>query len=163
MKRFIQIALTIALIQILLIVALNPGKAVIASPGKVEITGIKIKAQSDYVILENLPPLNGKYKLRLTESVIAPGGYMGEHRHAGPGIRLIRSGAIASIHTDQTIVYQAGEHFYESGSAMHALQNRTDTPVQILNVELLPADWQGTSAMTLRSQTPPAASPHHQD
>jgi quercetin dioxygenase-like cupin family protein len=167
MKRFIQIVLAVALIQILLIVTFNPEKAVSGSPGKVEINGIQVKSQSDYAILENLAPINGQYKLRLTESVIAPGGYMGEHRHVGPGIRLIKSGAIASIHQGQTIVYQAGEHFYESGSALHALQNRTDAPARILNVELLPVDWQGASAITLHPQsgTPPTTSdsPHHKE
>jgi quercetin dioxygenase-like cupin family protein len=147
MKRFIQMLLAVAIIQILLIVTLTPGRASNFSLGKVEKSGLEVKAQFDYAILEN--PANGKYKLRLTDTTIAPGGYMGEHKHVGPGIRLIKSGSLASIHTDKTVVYHTGDHFYEEGSAMHRLQNKTDEPVQILNVELLPVDWHRPSAIPL--------------
>jgi quercetin dioxygenase-like cupin family protein len=152
MKRFIQTVLAVAIIQILLIVTLTPGKAFSAS--KVEKLGVEVQAQADYAILENLAPLNGKYKLRLTDTTIAPGGYMGEHKHVGPGIRVIKSGAIASTHTDKTIIYKTGDHFYESGSAMHRLQNKTDEPVRILNVEILPVDWQTPSAVPLNTTDP---------
>jgi quercetin dioxygenase-like cupin family protein len=149
MKRFIQMLLAVAIIQILLIVTLTPGRASNFNLGKVEKSGLDVKAQSEYTLSENLAPLNGKYKLRLTDTTIAPGGYMGEHRHVGPGIRLIKSGTLASTHTDKTVVYHTGDHFYEEGSAMHRLQNKTDEPVQILNVELLPVDWHRPSAIPL--------------
>lgn len=131
MKRLMQMVLILVLIQTLLIVTLNARNAFSANPNEVDKKGLTVKAESEYVISGYLSPLNGKYKLRSTETVIEPGGYLGEHRHTGPGIRFIKSGAITSVHPGKTVVYEAGEQFYESGSAMHALQNKTNTPVQI--------------------------------
>jgi quercetin dioxygenase-like cupin family protein len=150
-KRLIQIVVGMALIQMLLIVALNTGDAFSASPGKVDRNGLDIKIQSDFVISGNLTPLNGQYKLRLTRTVFKPGGYLGEHEHVGPGIRFVESGELTSIHPGRTFVYKAGDSFYEPGDARHVLRNNTKAPVQVINFEVLPIDWQGMSAVPLHS------------
>lgn len=159
MKRFVRMVLIAALIQILWIAMLNIGNAFSASPSKVDKKKVEVKVQFEQVVSGPLTPLNGKYKLRLTETVFEPGGYMGEHQHGGPGIRFIESGAITSGYPEKTVIHSAGDHFYESGSTVHRLQNKTDAPVRVLNVELLPVDWKGPSAVPLQSTqgTPQAA------
>jgi FAD binding domain len=38
--------------------------------------------------------LNARYKLRVTELTLAPGGHVGEHNHGGAGIRLVTAGSM---------------------------------------------------------------------
>ena len=40
-----------------------------------------------------LDELNGRTSSRSPELVLEPGGYVGEHHHAGPGIRQVTSGS----------------------------------------------------------------------
>ena len=49
-----------------------------------------------------LSELNGKYKLRVTETTIEPGGYVGEHNHVGPGIRFLASGELTFVEHGKT-------------------------------------------------------------
>lgn len=169
MKRPVQVILIVALVQILLMVTLNAGKVVSASPSIVDRKGLTVQTESSYVISGYPIPLNKKYKFRLTETVFEPGGYLGEHEHAGPGLRIIKSGAITSIHPHKTVIYKAGDHFYEPGNAMHELQNKTDAPVRILNFELLPMNWEGASTIPLRTTgkmlqaAPTSATPAHSE
>jgi hypothetical protein len=52
------------------------------SPVKVDTKGLVAKIEAP---LEGfLKEINGKYKLRITELTLAPGGYVGEHNHEGP-------------------------------------------------------------------------------
>lgn len=44
-----------------------------------------------------LTEINGKYKLRVTGLTLAPGGYVGEHNHFGPGIRGVTSGYMTYV------------------------------------------------------------------
>src|SRR5262245_52872141 len=62
------------------------------APGKVETKGLTAKIKFESVLSGYLGELNGKNKLRVTELVLEPGGYVGEHHHAGPGIRQVTSG-----------------------------------------------------------------------
>ena len=99
------------------------------------------------VLSGHLTELNGKYKLRVTETLYAPGGYIGEHHHAGPGIRLIKSGELTYVQLDRTTIYKEGDYFYESGDITHTAFNKTDKPIVVLNFEILPAGWNGSSAI----------------
>lgn len=92
-----------------------------------------------------LTELNGKYKIRVTKTTYNPGGYIGEHHHVGPGVRLVQSGELEYVQSDTTRIFREGDYFYESGDITHAAFNRTDKPVVILNFEILPADWHGAS------------------
>lgn len=49
------------------------------SPGKVDTKGLTAKIKFESVLAGYLGELNGKYKLRVTELVLEPGGYVGEH------------------------------------------------------------------------------------
>ena len=54
----------------------------------------------------HLEQLNNKFKLRASETVYQPGGYIGEHHHVGPGIRYIASGELTYIQGDRTTIYR---------------------------------------------------------
>ena len=99
----------------------------------------------EHVVDGYLQEMNGKYKLRVTETTYAPGGYIGNHHHAGPGIRCIRSGELTYVQQDQTTVYKTGDCFYESGVVSHTAYNRTTQPVSLLNFEVLPVGFSGAS------------------
>lgn len=101
----------------------------------------------EQVISGHLAELNGKYKLRATETIYKPGGFIGEHHHVGPGIRYVASGELTYVQPDKTTVYKEGDYFYESGDVTHTAYNKTKTPVKVLNFEILPVNWKGSSAV----------------
>ena len=101
----------------------------------------------EHVVEGKLHDLNGKYKLRVSETTYLPAGYIGNHHHAGPGIRCLLSGELTYVQPDRTTTYKAGECFFESGEISHTARNLTATPVVLWNFELLPADLVGASAI----------------
>jgi quercetin dioxygenase-like cupin family protein len=117
------------------------------APGKVETKGLTAKIKFESVLSGYLGELNGKYKLRVTELVLEPGGYVGEHHHAGPGIRQVTSGQMTYVLPDRTVIYGPGDFFFESGDVTHTAQNKTDAPMVHLLFEILPASLQGPSIM----------------
>jgi quercetin dioxygenase-like cupin family protein len=117
------------------------------SPAKVETKGLTARIKFESVLSGYLGELNGKYKLRVTELVLEPGGYVGEHHHAGPGIRQVTTGYMTYVLPDKTLVYGPGDFFFESGDVTHTAQNKTDAPMVHLLFEILPADLKGPSIM----------------
>ena len=99
-----------------------------------------------------LSELNGKYKLRVTETIIEPGGYVGEHNHVGPGIRYLVSGELELVEHGKTRAYKAGDYFYETGAITNGASNKGSSPVVNLIFEILPADWKGGSAVPPKSK-----------
>jgi len=116
-------------------------------PGKVDTKGLTAKIKFESVLSGYLGEVNGKYKLRVTELVLEPGGYVGEHHHAGPGIRQVTSGYMTYVLPDKTVVYGPGDFFFESGDVSHTAQNKTDAPMVHVLFEILPADLKGPSIM----------------
>ena len=117
---------------------------------KVTTKGLTAKIKHESVLSGYLGELNGKYKLRVTELVLEPGGYVGEHHHAGPGIRQVTSGYMTYVLPDKTIVYGPGDFFFESGDVNHTAQNKTDAPMVHVLFEILPADLKGPSIMPVK-------------
>jgi len=119
-------------------------------PVKVDTKGLvaKIKFESD--LAGFLTELNGRYKLRVTELTLEPGGYVGEHNHVGPGIRQVTSGHMTYVLPDKTIVYGPGEFFFESGDINHTVFNKTDGPMVHMLFEILPADHKGPSLIPVK-------------
>ena len=113
--------------------------------GTVEKAGQDSRIVFEHIISGHLTELNGKYKLRVTETVYAPGGHIGEHHHSGPGVRLVQSGELTYIQGDKTTVYKTGDYIFESGDITHTAYNKTDKIVRILNIEILPIEWKGPS------------------
>jgi quercetin dioxygenase-like cupin family protein len=118
-----------------------------AGAGKVDTKGLTAKIKFESVLSGYLGDLNGKYKLRVTELVLEPGGYVGEHHHVGPGIRQVTSGVMTYVLPDKTLVYGPGDFFFESGDVTHTAQNKTDSPMVHVLFEILPATHQGPSIM----------------
>jgi quercetin dioxygenase-like cupin family protein len=136
----------------LLALASPPGEAAAqaAGPARVDTKGLTAKIKFESVLDGYLTELNGKYKLRVTELVLEPGGYVGEHHHTGPGIRQVTSGTMTYILPDKTLVYGPGDFFFESGNVNHTAQNRTDAPMVHVLFEILPADHKGSSIMPVK-------------
>jgi quercetin dioxygenase-like cupin family protein len=121
------------------------------SPAKVQTKGLTAKIKFESVLSGYLGDLNGKYKLRVTELVLEPGGYVGEHHHAGPGIRQVTSGYMTYVLPDKTVVYGPGDFFFESGDVTHTAQNKTDSPMVHVLFEILAADHKGPSIMPAKA------------
>lgn len=124
------------------------GSGVANAQQKVEVKGQKGEVKLNQVISGYLSDLNGKYQLRVTEVTFDPGGSVGPHHHAGPGIRFITAGELTLVDADGTAtIYKAGDYFFESGDATTSASNATDKPTVILNFEILPASLPGGSTM----------------
>jgi quercetin dioxygenase-like cupin family protein len=122
------------------------------TPGKVDTKGLTAKIKYESPLAGYLTDLNGKYKLRVTELVLEPGGYVGEHHHAGPGIRQVTSGYMTYVMPDKTHVYGPGDFFFESGDITHTAQNKTEAPMVHVLFEILPADHKGPSIMPAKAK-----------
>ncbi len=129
-----------------IVVALATG-AVGAQTKSVEKSGQASRVKLDQVVAGHLAELNGKYRLRVTEVTYAPGGFIGAHHHAGPGIRCVTSGELSYEQPEKTTTYRPGDCFFESGDVTHTAHNKTAQPVVLLNFEILPAAWLEGSAI----------------
>ncbi len=94
-----------------------------------------------------LSELNGKYKLRVTETIIEPGGYVGEHNHVGPGIRFVISGELTLVGEGKTRTYKAGDFYYETGAITITDSASNKGSTRVIIFEILPADWKGGSGV----------------
>jgi quercetin dioxygenase-like cupin family protein len=120
--------------------------------GKIERKGTAGKVKQEEVVAGYLTGLNGKYKLRVSENTFEPGGYIRDHHHAGPGIRVVTAGEFTLVQDGKTTVKKAGDTFYEAGDVSIGLQNRGKVPAVLLNFEILPVDWKGPSNVPVKSK-----------
>ncbi len=130
---------------LILLAALLPLVGSSSAQQQVEGKGQTSTVKLEQVVSGHLTELNGKYKLRVSEGTVEPGGYAGEHQHVGPGIRYVVSGELTFVQAGKTTIYKTGEYFYESGATTHAASNKTNAPIRIINFEILPAEWKGPS------------------
>jgi quercetin dioxygenase-like cupin family protein len=137
---------------LLLFVALLTGAGRLAAQETVDTRGVTSVITVEEIVFGHLTELNGKFKLRATELTFAPGGHIGVHHHVGPGIRYIISGELTFAEGGQETVYKAGEYFFETGNIVHTAHNKTNLPLRILVVEILPKDWTAPAMITPRSQ-----------
>jgi quercetin dioxygenase-like cupin family protein len=121
-----------------------------ASPVKVDTQGLVAKIKFEAPIAGFLSDINGKYKLRVTELTLAPGGHVGEHNHVGPGIRQVTAGEMTYVLPDKTVVYGAGDYFFEAGDVNHTVCNKTDAPMVHVLFEILPAELSGPSLIPVK-------------
>ncbi len=120
------------------------------SPVKVDTKGLVAKIKFEAVLGGFLSDLNNRYKLRVTELTLEPGGYVGEHNHVGPGIRQVTVGQMTYVLPDKTVVYGPGDFFFETGDINHTVFNKTDSPMVHVLFEVLPADLSGASLIPVR-------------
>jgi len=123
------------------------------SPVKVDTHGLVAKIKFEHALEGYLTDLNGKYKLRVTELTLDPGGCVGEHNHVGPGIRLMTFGEMTYVLPDKTIIYKPGDFFFESGDINHTVYNKSDKPNQHLLFEILPVDLKGPSLIPVKGKS----------
>ncbi len=120
-----------------------------SNSGVVERSGMHADLKIEQVITGNLTELNGEYKLRVAAVTYEPGGFVGNHHHAGPGLRCVFAGHLTYIQEGVTNVYGPGDCFYESGNVDHHARNDGEEAVQLFNFQILPRDWIGSSAITV--------------
>ena len=119
-------------------------------PVSVETKGLVATIKFEAPVGGFLTDINGKYKLRVTELTLAPGGHIGEHNHVGPGIRQIASGYMTYVLPNETIVYGPGDYFFETGDVNHTVFNKTDAPMVHILFEILPVDHSGPSLIPVK-------------
>ncbi len=134
------IALSIALLS------LAACAAVAEEHAEAQKNGFSSRLIMEKVVAGHLSELNGRFKLRLSENVFEPGGWIGVHHHAGPGFRYVVAGELTYRQRGRTTVYKPGDCFYETGALQHTGRNEGKTPVRLLSFEILPVDWKGSSA-----------------
>ena len=122
---------------------LNAAPAV--SPIAVETKGQHPTIKFEQVLSGHLKDVNGKYKMRITEVILDPGGYVSEHQHRGPGVRSITAGELTITEEGKTRVYKAGDYFFEAGDITNRADNKGAVPVTNVQCELLPSDLTGGS------------------
>ena len=105
--------------------------------------------RQEQVVTGNLEELNGKYKLRVAAVTYDIGGFIGNHHHAGPGLRCVTSGTLTYVQEGETFKFGPGDCFYESGNVDHHANNFGDEPIELFNFQILPVDWKGSSAITV--------------
>jgi quercetin dioxygenase-like cupin family protein len=126
---------------LMLLLALFGAAHSLTAQENVEARGISSEIKLEEVVFGHPTDLNGKFKLRATEVTFAPGAYLGAHHHVGPGIRYVLSGEVTFTEGGQSTVYKAGDYFFEAGNLAHTAQNKTNAPLRISFVEILPKDW----------------------
>ena len=137
---------------LLLFVALLGVAGRLAAQDSVEMRGITSEVKLEEVVFGHLTELNGKYKMRATEVTFAPGGYLGVHHHVGPGIRYVLSGEVTFTEGGRATVYKAGEYFFETGNLAHTAENKSNMPLRLLFVELLPKNWAAPTVIAPSAQ-----------
>jgi len=135
----------ISKVTTVLFVATALGAMMASAAADVEKKGVSAKIKQEHMVSGHLAELNGKYKLRVTEIAFEPGGYVGEHHHAGPGLRYVASGELTFVQGNKTTIYKTGDYFYESGDITHTAYNKTNSPVRLISFEILPGGLKGTS------------------
>src|SRR6516164_5490046 len=144
--------MTMTRFTLLLMVALLIGADRLVAQEKVETRGITAEIKLEEVTFGHLTELNGKFKMRATEFTFAPGAYLGVHHHVGPGIRYILSGELTFTEGGRATTYKAGDYYFETGNLAHTADNKTDQPLRILIVEILPKDWTGPAVILPKSE-----------
>ena len=123
------------------------GSGVANAQQKVEIKGLSPKVKLNQVVSGYLSELNGKYQMRVSELTFGPGGSVGPHHHAGPGVVCVTAGELKNEESGKATTYKAGDCYYGSGDVSHSVRNATDKPLVVLFFETLPASLSGGSIM----------------
>jgi len=110
---------------------------------RVEMKDVHPELRFEQVVSGHVTDLNGKYKFRVSEVTYQPGGYVGDHNHPGPGVRVVMAGEFTYVKGDKTIVYKAGDAFFEPGDMTHRAYNRGSGILKVMSIEILPADYNG--------------------
>lgn len=76
----------------------------------------------------NLPGAIGDYDLRARSIVVAPGGGIPDHSHAGrPGIARVTRGTLIEYRGNTQRTLQVGDVWFENADTMHWFRNPSST------------------------------------
>ena len=139
-------------VTVLLVVALLGAADRSIAQEKVEARGITSTIKLDEVLFGHLNELNGKFRIRVTEFIFEPGAYLGAHHHVGPGVRYVIAGELTFTEGGQVTVYKSGDYYFETGNLAHTAENKTNLPLRILVVDLLPKDWTAPAVIPPKAQ-----------
>ena len=154
MHRVIVLGILVAGLAFLYHPAAAEGQAQ-REPLKVATKGVTATIKYEAVLDGFLTELNGKYKLRVTEITIAPGGHVGDHNHLGPGIRQMTAGTMQYILPDRTVTYGPGDYFFEAGNVSHRVVNSSAEPCTHVLFEILPVEVDRPSLIPPRTAMKP--------
>ena len=62
------------------------------------------------------------------------------------------SGELTFAEGGQETIYKAGEYYFETGNLAHTAQNKTNLPLRVLVVEILPKDWTAPAMIAPKPQ-----------
>ena len=113
----------------------------------VEMKDVHPELRFEQVISGHVRDLNGRYKFRVSEVTYEPGGFVGDHNHPGPGVRVIMAGEFTYAKGDKTVVYKAGDAFFEPGDMTHRAYNRGNGILKVMSIEIVPADYNGPAVI----------------
>ena len=133
----------------LLVLAISNNAFAESSAGAVDRSGIQAEQRQESVVTENLEELNGKYKPRVAAVTYDVDGYIGNHHHAGPGLRCVTSGTLTYVQDGETYEFGSGDCFYESGNVDYHANNNASEPVELFNFQILPIACEASSAITV--------------
>jgi len=139
-------------LTVLCMIVLLSGVDRLAAEEKVEMRGVTSEVKLEEVTFGHLTELNDKFKMRATEFTFAPGAFVGNHHHAGPGVRYIISGEITITEGGVATIYKAGDYYYETGNVAHMAENKTNVPLRFIVMEMIPRTWSGPATIPPRSQ-----------
>jgi len=71
---------------------------------RIETKDVQPIQRLEQVISGHGTDLNGKYKFRVSEVTYQSGGYVGDHHHTRPGVRVIMAGAFTYMKGDKTTI-----------------------------------------------------------
>ena len=148
MRRYVRTVVLIVTVTVCVLAAVSAVRT--QQSLKVDTKGVTTSIKYEAPIAGPLKDVNGKYKLRVTEITIAPGGYIGDHNHLGPGIRQVTAGQMHYLLPEHTMIYGPGDYFFEAGDVSHRVENRGKTPCTHLLFEILPAEVVGPSLILPR-------------
>ena len=134
------------------VVALLGGADPSVAQEKVEVRGITSVIKLDEVLFGHLNELNDKFRIRATEFMLEPGAYLGVHHHVGPGVRYIISGELTFTVGGRATIYKPGDYYFETGNLAHTAENKTNLPLRVLVVDILPKDWTGPTVIPPKAQ-----------
>src|SRR5439155_18232525 len=80
----------------------------------------------------------GESDVYMLENTIAPGGSFGWHSHPGPGIVIVKTGALTLYRADDCTaqVVEAGSGFVDNGGDVHLVRNEgsVETVVDVMSL-----------------------------
>jgi quercetin dioxygenase-like cupin family protein len=125
-------------------------------PSGLQITALALGSNDEKTV--NLH-VKGPSDVLQTVLVFQPGGGTGWHKHPGPVVVIVKSGALTETHSNGCVtVHPAGSAFFEEKDDVHNAVNRTSGVTEVYATFLSPA-----GAQPLIPASDPGGTCRHED